>query len=398
MPDIALYYLYSHVRDEAWMKAAALYLPRLAVLTPQAYPRRRSWTVDVLRDELGFLVDVDPARKTYGVAKEFAELIDTEGESLRAQYAWPDPFPAELYDALDHDSGGWSGHVPDDRVEWVHIGKLPVQLFDQLADTRLGEPSPDRSWIALHPRLGSVYLAALADRVAQANGMPVITDQPSAHGALNGWDIGTLARVLLEDEAVDAPISRTADGVAALYAALAVNAYVPDQLADVPVERIVDARRKLAPEFDAFCAHLDSLAAQFAELAQVEDQGVLVTRLGLLAERDLLRSATDLDRGLRMLGLQPVRAVLSLKSLALPAVPFAAAAFFGLPAVVGAAGVIVAQFVASGVQALQVGKERRRSAPGYLLGLRKELSPTGVIERIHGTFHRASLGQAPGRS
>lgn len=32
MPDIALYYPYTHVRDDAWLKAAALYLPKLALV------------------------------------------------------------------------------------------------------------------------------------------------------------------------------------------------------------------------------------------------------------------------------------------------------------------------------------------------------------------------------
>ena len=38
MPDIALYYPYTHVRDESWLKAAALYLPKLALLAPRDYP------------------------------------------------------------------------------------------------------------------------------------------------------------------------------------------------------------------------------------------------------------------------------------------------------------------------------------------------------------------------
>jgi len=49
MPDIALYYPYTHVRDESWLKAAALYLPKLALLAPRDYPFRFSPTAQVLR-------------------------------------------------------------------------------------------------------------------------------------------------------------------------------------------------------------------------------------------------------------------------------------------------------------------------------------------------------------
>ena len=392
MPDIALYYPYTHIRNESWLKAAALYLPRLALLAPPDYPRHLSRTAEVLRDELGFLVDVDPARGTQAVAAEFLELINREGEELQARYAWPELFPAELYAAVaDHGTACYRlGYAGDGRVEWVHAMKLPAPLVNALVETRLGVLDDDRSWIAMHPRLGSVYLAALAERVAQANGMAVITDQPGAYGVLNGWELGTLARVLLSDDDDGDPPSRPAGEVAALYAALAIRAVVPDGLDDIPAARIVEARRTLAAEFDAFCLHLDSLSAQFAELADVEDPAVLRARLEVLVGRDLRRPAAELDRGLRKLGLQPARAVLGMKSLELPGVAAAAVSGVGLPVVAGQAGLVAAQFIVSSVQAHQAAEERRRSAAGYLLGLRKELSPRGVVERLRRMFRRAS--------
>jgi hypothetical protein len=48
MPDIALYYPYSHVRDDAWLKAAALYLPKLALVAPRDYPFSFSRTARIL--------------------------------------------------------------------------------------------------------------------------------------------------------------------------------------------------------------------------------------------------------------------------------------------------------------------------------------------------------------
>ena len=95
MPDIALYYPYTHIPDEAWLKAAALYLPRLGLIAPAGYPRRPSRTADVLHAELDFLVDVDPAGRTEAVAPEFLQLLNREGDALRARYAWPSHFPDE---------------------------------------------------------------------------------------------------------------------------------------------------------------------------------------------------------------------------------------------------------------------------------------------------------------
>lgn len=395
MPDIALYYPYSHIRDDSWLKAAALYLPKLALLVPRDYPFRLSRTARVLREELGFLVEVDPARRAHAVAAEFMQLMNRDATALTARYAWQE-FPQELYEIVGaHGDRCW---VPDreirhgdDRVEWVHIGKVSPDLVDGLIETRLAVPNANRSWIALHPRLGTVYLSALAERVAQANGMPVVTDQADSYGVLNGWELDTLAHVLLGDE-TDDPIPDHPDGdVAALYAALAIQAVVPAGLESLPVEKIVEARRKLASEFDAFCAHLDSLSEQFTALARVEDPVILRARLEVMVGRDLLRPTADLDRGLRQLELQPTRAVFGLKSLELPAIAAAAVSGVGLPVAAGQAGLAAAQFITSSIYTRQAAEQRRRSATGYLLGLRGELSPVGVVDRVRRMFRRASL-------
>ena len=397
MPDIALYYPYTHIRDDAWLKAAALYLPRLALMAPAGYPRRLSPTAEILRAELGFLIDVDPAGRTEAVATEFLQLLDREGDALRARYAWPAEFPASLRKVLTGHGGYlgcWQEHTPCSQVEWVHVGKIQPHLVDVLLETRLGVPSDDRFWVALHPRLASVYLATLAERIAQANLMPVVTDQSFAYGALNGWQLDTLAYVLLGDDSGERPEGHSPIEVAALYAALAIRAVVPECLSGIPAERIVKARQTLAAEFDAFCVHLDSMADQFAELARIEDMAILRARLDLLAGRDLRQPVADLEVGLRKLGLEPARGVLGMKTLQLPALAAAAAAGIGLPVAAGQGGMVAAQFVASSIQAYQSAQERRRSAAGYLLGLHRELSPRGVVDRVRRMFRRASFRAA----
>lgn len=114
---------------------------------------------------------------------------------------------------------------------------------------------------------------------------------------------------------------------------------------------------------------------------------VLRARLEVLAGRDLRQPVAELETGLRKLGLEPVRAVLGMKTLQLPAV---AATGAGLPIAAGQSGLVAAQFVASSIQAYQAAQQRRRSAAGYLLGLHRELSPRGVVDRVRRLFRRAS--------
>jgi hypothetical protein len=90
-------------------------------------------------------------------------------------------------------------------------------------------------------------------------------------------------------------------------------------------------------------------------------------------------------------------AVLAMKSLELPAVAAAAASPVGLPVAASQAGLVAAQFIASSVRAHHTAEQQRRSAAGCLLGLRKELSPRGVLDRLRRMFRHAS-GESGARS
>ncbi|MBL7493727.1 hypothetical protein I6A60_33765 [Frankia sp. AgB1.9] len=384
MTDIALYYPWTRVRDETWLKAAALYWPRLAVLSPVGYTRNESPTARVLREELGFLVEADPAPRALRLAEDFLTLISQQAAALVARYGWLAEFPREL-NAVLNDCRRVEHPVDDDRVNWIHRGKLPDALLQRLVETRLGVASPDRTWVAVHPRLASVYLTALADRVAAANNLAPVTDQPRHYGVLNGWTLETITRVLLTDD-VEPPTSTTAE-VSALYASLAVATMVPVRLEAVPVERIVRARRALADEFDAFRQHVEALGDQLADIARTsEDPKILREKLDVLVDRDFRGSTADLERGLRRLGLEPVRAVLGLTSLALPITAAWLPEMVGVPVVVGSAGMVAATVVSSTVRAREQAREHRRSAAGYLLGLREELGPSEVVNRVRRTL------------
>ena len=395
MPEFGLYYPCIDIQDDVWLKAAALYWPVLGRMVPAGHAGSGSRTAKILRDELNFFVDIDPRRYSHRVSIEFESFVMENEDSLRRLYAIP-------YHATPHEALKVGALAL--KLEWIYVNsKMDKHLVIELQ--RLGlatrihsihslTPDPigigSTAQIGLHPRLGLVYLAALADQVARANDMSAITDQYDIHGALNGWAVGTLAQTLLDtppdfdrgrDETYQQPAAADAEEVRRLYAAIAINTVVPKGLEHIQAEQIVRARRALAQEFDAFRAHLDSMDKSFTELAEIESPEVLRARLQLLVDRDLRRATDDLERGLRGLGMEPARAVLGMKSLELPATVAAAAAAAGVPVAVGQAGLVAAQLVASTIQARATAQQQRQGAAGYLLGLREEFNPRGVVDQ-----------------
>ncbi len=157
----------------------------------------------------------------------------------------------------------------------------------------------------------------------------------------------------------------------------------------------LSTRRTLAAEFDAFREHLASLNDRFSELTQTEDPAILRARLEDLVEADLARPLAELERGLRHLRWEPVRAVLGRSSLALPVVFDLLPETAQLPVVAGAAGMVAATVIGSGARVREEARARRRSAAGYMLGLREELNPTGVVDRMRRVFRHASTYGTP---
>ncbi|SFP24405.1 hypothetical protein SAMN05421810_1025 [Amycolatopsis arida] len=415
MTDLALYYPYIHVRDDAWLKAAALYWPRLGRLAPRNWPRYDSEVARALNGELGFLVNVDPRLYAPGVSAAFQELLRRDLDALRARYA----LPPECRPSRGGDADAYFAAAPPifpdgSSLEWLHLDKVSQGLVRDLVAAGLAVeewghpfhqsvlfppgdgPSPvveSVQWLGMHPALVRVYSVALADAVAEANRMRPVTDQDDVYGALSGWTVDELAAVLLADEAGGdggkAPPRPDAEAVAASYAVLAVRTVVPKGLEHVPVKKVIKARRALAGEFHAFRAHLEALAPVFAELAEIPDPAVLRARLELLVERELTLPTADLERALTQLGLEPAKGVLSLSSPQLPALAGAALTAAGLPPVVGQAGHVAAQLVGATAGTRRSSAQQRRTAAGYLLGLRERLEPRGVVDRFRRLLTRA---------
>jgi hypothetical protein len=418
MHDIALYYPHIDFRDDAWLKAAALYWPRIARLAPAEYPRNDSETVRQLSGELDFILDIEPTPYSVGVAYEFEKFIWRNWAALQGRYSIPESLKREgSYPTVEPaapDAFGECLPLPqarywqpgqdldypylDDRPpSRIHIEKLTFSLKNGLLELGLAARSGN-FWIVTHPALAAVYLSALAEHVARANDLAVVTDHEGAYGTINGWDTETLASVLLRDDQAEER-ALNVDEVGALYAAVAVRVTVPARIDDIPVDKIIKARRKLAPEFDAFRDHLSLLADRLTELGQIKDPSVLQARLELMVERDLRRPTQELEGKLRQLGLEPAQAVLGLKSLELPAAAAAAASAVALPAGVTQAGLVAARLLTSGVQSRTQRQQILRSSPaGYLLGLEKQLTPGSAIERLRQRFRRAGKHTGPYRS
>jgi hypothetical protein len=246
----------------------------------------------------------------------------------------------------------------------------------------------DISDLAMDRRLAAVYLAVLADVTARDNQMTPVTDQPMTLAATAGWTVDAMAGLLLGSD-VEAPAG-TGPDYSHAFALLALQTVVPGDLAKVPVERIIEARRRLQPALLRYREFLDSFVADLAEISQVPDPGVREAKFANRVESLFKAPIETMEHELGRLGLKPARAILSLQALAPPAVLGLLANSAGLPPIVTSAGVAAGCLVGATSAALDQRKQVLASHPaGYLLGLRQELSTGDTVASIRTSIRRA---------
>ena len=365
-----LYYPYIFVRRSDWLRACALYWPKLAVLRPEGFhpgDPREGEIGRALRGELGFFLDVDPAPYVSSASDELLDLINREEVALRARYG--------------------EGDKKFDGNSFVMDSQMSDDLRASLLATGLARASGDVAgppWLDMHPRVTSAYTSLLMNRIADANELALVTDQTESHVAPSvSIDI---AEALLA--AFDVRSDRSPEDVASVYSVAAIRAVVPADLEHVPVQKIIVARRELAEQFDAFRAHLDELSRHFTELATVVDSAVLHARVEMLVHEQLRRPVNDLRRELRLLGLRPAQALLSLRTLTPPAMVATIGGVAGIPSAVTAASAAAACVISVAHGARQDARVKKRSPAGYLLGLDRMLTPRTLTDRARALVSR----------
>jgi hypothetical protein len=427
--DVALYFPYVNFPGDAWMKAAALHWPQLGRIHPAEYQDvHDSDTVKRLRDELDFIIEVRPSWKPRSwVGDDVVARLDPDAD--RRVLDTEEQIEALFFDFLDRHSDDliprygaealgvesvhtWDVHdelLPlDPGLERVHPGKISYGLAQRLATAGLlvsrsyqwRRPADGKvlhmSDFAMHHRLAGVYLAILADVLARENAMTPITDQPLVCAATSGWTVEAMARILLSGDPGPAPDDEP--GYDQAFAVLAVETVLPRGLADVPVERVIEARRRLLPQLLAYREFLDSLAPDFVALSAVPDPEVRAAKLRNHVTSKIAQPIESMERTLGQLGLQPARAVLSLQTLAPPAALGVLTNAVGLPPVVTSAGVVAGCLVGAVNTALDQRRQVLAGHPaGYLLELRHELGPADAVAKIRSAIRRAVPGRRGAR-
>lgn len=249
--------------------------------------------------------------------------------------------------------------------------------------------APPGAWIGLHPALAGAYMTALAGQISERVHFQPLTDQDDLRVATPNSSVRAAVNVLLGRE--------PGDGIGRVYAAEGVEAYVmlalqyalPANLTAVSADAIIRCRDSLDEELATFRAYVAGQQAELAELATLPLNDLRLEAFTQHVVETVEIPLRKLEKGLRLLKLEPVRSLLLTGSVAAPVV---ASPLLGAPLAASAAG--VASAIGGAWWRVRTLREDARadSPVGYILDVRDRLTPKTVAARarkfLRGTYGR----------
>jgi hypothetical protein len=395
----ALYYPYIHIRDEQWLKTAALYWPSIYRLVPDDYFRSDGRTSAAFY-LANILRTVDPWAFTAGMENELAQALGRHGDDLVREFS----VERALADFDGVPFGDLGPDVP--ALGWIHIAKFPERLLTQLCDMGLAQqgradlPATAHrgavmaEWIGLHPTLAGAYMTVLARRVGQEAGYDPLTDQADLRRATVNGNVAAALRLLgVGDDTDDAAAAPRLEGDGVeTYVTLALTYVRPGNLDDVSPEVILRCRADLEEELQAFREYVAGQQHELSALAGIAHNRQRLEAFAEHVTQTIEVPLRKLERGLALHRMEPTRSLLLAGSFTPPAVVAAltdnapvAATTAGVAATIGGAWWSVSAARRSAKQASPV---------GYLLDVRDRLTPQTVASRVRALYRGYHKGSS----
>ncbi|WP_328769396.1 DUF6236 family protein [Streptomyces sp. NBC_00286] len=413
MQRIGLYYPYIHCRDEQWLKLTALYWPHLARVVPNGYPVADSDTAAALNDDLDFMITTRPDAAAKAIAPLFLELLREHGAELEAEHGVRQAAQASQFSVTAEPGPSWEpgetiGVLPRNSLAGLHEDEVAPELKGALIDSglalstersrfaqqsftqrswgnaafaqySLAHAAPEVRWVAMRPSLAWIYKCVLTEELARRSRYIPLTDQPASHGVY-GWDSDRLAQALLNPLR---SVPTAEEDLTEAIGLMSVRLVVPDNLDAVPVEKIIQLRKRHRAEFEAFANAVNTAAADFRDsFGAIEDRDARQKYLSLKVAETFETPLEELRKAMRGLKMNTAFSAMSSKF------ELGTAATVAIGSIPAGQPLVTAGAVALGLTTLrrnaaQAREAQMRTTPGaYLLRAERDLQPQELHQRV----------------
>jgi len=396
--QIGLYFPYFHFPNDEWVKVAALYWDKMYRIVPRRIDTERDTktVIELSKGETPFIANISPEdfyNDLEEITGEFVKLIENHEDELLRYYGienrdnWSDDVYTKKY-------------APDanPKLAYIYGGKLGRQLERYLLKRGFGttrsDSSPDYDWIGMHPRLANVYMAALAEKIAETTKTNPVTPDNLNYFSVSGFTFERLSQVLLQHAKI-APGKLNEDEIESRLATLAFRAVMPKNIANVPLEKIQKIRESYPREFGKFQSFVQEVVAKIPEVKEVEVESFVKDFLDVEFRKVIQPKLDELDDALNSMGVETIATVLNMEVKVpeiLPATGVVGGTALVNPILGATTGIALGLLKIFGDQRKIVSEKIKGSDVAFLLHVRDDLTPAASLDWLNIQARKALFG------
>lgn len=247
----ALYYPHINLTNKNWVKQALLFWDNISRIVPQSVEPSDSEDIIRIKYESGFINDYHPER--WDTSHAFQKFTYDLRPILES-----DSFFHDRYFERKHHRRHYTRDYSERRRffselaqssgTYIHVEKIDPRLIEYLFDIGIAVPGQHEweNWVKIDNEIGLLYMTYFAKSISKNKSLPIVTDIEQSFSAS-----------LYFESAINSDYNYQFEYK---LGNLLIEAVVPKNINDVPLEKILDIRRKYNDERTAFFNEISNLS------------------------------------------------------------------------------------------------------------------------------------------
>lgn len=367
----ALYYPHINLTNKNWIKHALLFWDNISRIVPQSVEPSDGEDIIKIKYETGFINDYRP--NTWDTSNTFQSFsrelrLIIESDSFFHNRFFERQRHLRNYSRDYDDRRSFFSDMVKTSGTYIHVEKIDPELKQYFFEIGIAIPGQYNweDWIKIDSEIGLLYMIYFAKSISINKSLPIVTDIEQSYSAsvhfesVINFDYNNQFEYKLGN--------------------LLIETVVPKNINDVPLEKILDIRKKYDDERTAFFNEISNLSNSISELTNssaLEDALNQHSKILLKETKNLERlfKVNKIETATKFLGLSVPTTIASLTDYvsneAKPFV-FAGGVLFGL---ISSANAVKKEKISL-----------NKNSNSYLLNLKSEMSSEGIFNRVNDTI------------
>jgi hypothetical protein len=253
----ALYYPHINLSNKNWVKHTLLFWDNISRIVPYSVQPSDSEDIIKIKYESGFIKDYNPDRwdtssAFQDFAKELRPILESdrffhdryfERERHRRNYDRDYRERRRFFSELVHSNG-----------TYIHVEKMDPHLKDYFFDLGIAVPGEHewKDWVKIDSEIGLLYMTYFAKSISKNKSLPIVTDVEKS-----------FSTSLYFESAIHSDYRSQFEYK---IGNLLIETAVPKSINDVPLDKILEIRKKYNDERTAFFNEISNLSNSITEI------------------------------------------------------------------------------------------------------------------------------------